>query len=1092
MQSAWISAENGSYTLDVRQLLEEQAWDNGLAEGSTYTIDLYYLANEAEFSPNGYRGSYLGAATYEYQAAKYGLFVGGTEVTSANAADVLGNGTVSYDPDSQTLTLSNAKVTKGEHEDAAIYYEGGDLAIVLEGNNVVTGPDDEPNSSSYSYSYGIGVEKQGNISISGDGALTVRGGKASTQYAGAFSYGIKADGNVEISGGTIIAEGGAVSAQSSTNSSNGICANQGIVISGGFVSATGGAAATQSYGLYAANGGVTLSGGELTAVGGQVNEGIMSKSLAISAYAGVTVKPSSGERISVVAGTSEADATALDGSPFETTTTITDLVDEQRYVKATASAIPAVQRYDIWVEGIQVTSANASDVLGDADEGATVSYDAQTNTLTLDHADLANTPESPQYPLQTAEPDLTIKLVGENTVSSSVENYPAVHIAPSQGEIKIIGDGAGAKLTVTSGVSEGIRVDWVDLVVQDCTVSVRTEAWGGLLVSGGKLAIQDAQVHVASSSDSDVAQGAYVLRGENGISITNGTVIASNGAPQANVIYSGAGIFIDGSTVTATGTAADAYPALYAAGNIDVKNGSEVTAKSAGMRGIFTEADMTISDNSKVTASGTTDEGMVVVGKLKVENSSLHASTSSDREMVVALVTEQLEAIASDVTLEGGLDLSAWYDLSTDNASLVIEPGAGELAEFKVDGQNRDGSAAAHFREEGANSPYDARSELTDAQINWLGAYRYVHIGEHVHAGGAATCARPAVCDDCGREYGAVDSDAHSFTHYVSNGDATCTGDGTETAACDNGCGATDTRTAVGSATGHSFVDGVCSVCGVRQPGQVTPPSDPTYPPEVEEGEGGTVEVTPARPHEGDEVTIAPDTDDGQVVDEIVVIGDDGEPIDVVDNGDGTWSFKQPKGSVTITVTFRCDGGGLCPTRGFLDVDQSQWYHAAADWAVENGALNGYGDGGELLGPLNTITRAEMAQVLWNQAGRPAAEADLSGFADVDASGWYADPVAWCLSEGIFRGYGDTFGTERAISREEVATVLWRLSGSPEADSDLSSFSDSASVSDYATGALAWAVESGVVTGKDDGTALDPQGPCTRAEVAAMLMRMSE
>ena len=157
VQSAWISAENGRYTLDVRQLLEERAGDDGIAEGSEYTIDLYHLANEAEFSPNGYRGSYLGATTYEYRAVKYDLFVGGTEVTSVNTADVLGDGTVSYDPDTQTLTLNGATVTRGEHEDAAIYYEGGDLAIVLEGNNVVTGPDDESNNPLYSYSYGMGA-----------------------------------------------------------------------------------------------------------------------------------------------------------------------------------------------------------------------------------------------------------------------------------------------------------------------------------------------------------------------------------------------------------------------------------------------------------------------------------------------------------------------------------------------------------------------------------------------------------------------------------------------------------------------------------------------------------------------------------------------------------------------------------------------------------------------------------------------------------------------------------------------------------------------------------------------------------------------
>lgn len=617
VQSAWISAENGSYTLDVRQLLEERAGDDGLAEGSEYTIDLYYLANEAEFSPNGYRGSYLGATTYEYQAAKYGLFVGGTEVTSANAADVL----------------------------------------------------------------------------------------------------------------------------------------------------------------------------------------------------------------------------------------------------------------------------------GDADEGATVSYDAQTNTLTLDHADLTNTPESPQYPLQTTEPDLTIKLVGENTVSSSVENYPAVHIAPEQGETKIVGDGAGAKLTVTSGISEGIRVDWSDLAVQDCTVFIRTDVWGGLIVSGGVLAIRDAQVDVASSPDPDVAQAVYVLRGENGISITNSTVTASNGASQANVIYSDAGISIDGSTVTATGTADDAYPAIYAAGNIDVKNGSEVTAKSAGRRGIFTEADMTISNNSKVTASGTTNEGMVVVGKLKVEGSKLQASTSSDDEKVPALVTEQLEVIASDVTLEGGLGLWEFYGGSADNASFLIEPAAGKLAEFKVDPVNRDGSAADHFNERDAThvSPYDRATELNETEMNWLGAYRYVHIGEHVHAGGTATCVAPAVCDDCGREYGAADPDAHSFTAYTSNNDATCTEDGTETAACDNGCGATDTRVVQGSALGHdpelvgakpatctdagysgdevckrcgellkqgaaipalghTLENGVCTVCGEKDPDYVAP--------EEPDGPDGQDPEQPAGPAADDDAAI--------------------------------------------------------------------------------------------------------------------------------------------------------------------------------------------------------------------------------------------
>ncbi len=260
----------------------------------------------------------------------------------------------------------------------------------------------------------------------------------------------------------------------------------------------------------------------------------------------------------------------------------------------------------------------------------------------------------------------------------------------------------------------------------------------------------------------------------------------------------------------------------------------------------------------------------------------------------------------------------------------------------------------------------------------------------------------------------------------------------------------------------------------------------------VEQSEGGKVTVDPSRADEGDEVTVTVVPDEGQELRELKVTDSKGNVVEVkAGEKDDEFVFTMPDGAVTVSAAFGCDGGELCPTYGFEDVDQSDWYHDAVDWAVESGVLNGYGDGGELLGPLSTITRAEMAQVLWNQAGRPEAEADLSEFADVDPDAWYADPVAWCLSEGIFNGYGDTFGTERPISREEVATVLWRMSGSPETDADLLSFWDAARVSAYATDALSWATDSGVVTGKDSGTKLDPQGQCTRAEVAAMLMRMA-
>ena len=577
---------------------------------------------------------------------------------------------------------------------------------------------------------------------------------------------------------------------------------------------------------------------------------------------------------------------------------------EYRASDTSAKSVPSdvwktpVVEYGLSVGGVDVTSENATNVL---DDGGTVSYDPVSKTLRLNNAKITNTGDSGAAIKRVTHegPDsLTIELVGINSCGSIVIGGGTSDLCP----LTISGKGS---LTVSETAVAGAISAQGDITVDGATLTVNTRE-GGIQSNLGDIIIKNAIVDLdALTSNAYYCLMAHSIRIENStvdafsegvdsnpllasdslsiegstvtvtaesainpaiwapnIEVTDGSDVTVIGN-ESNAVYSDGTITVDGSSFQVEGMSPDAFPALYAYGDIDVTN-SIVTARSAGMRGIFTDADMTISDNSTVTASGTTQEGMVVVGALTVENSTLRASTSSDNEMKPALVTEQLSVVASEVTLEGGLDLSGWYDLSTDNAELVIEPGADELVEFKVDAQNRDGSAAAHFREEGSDSPYDARVELTEAQMSWLGAYRYIHIGEHVHEGGTATCSAGAVCDDCGREYGAVDPNAHSFTHYVSNNDATCTGDGTETAVCDNGCGTTDMRVMQGSALGHDselidaksatcedngysgdeicvrcgeviasgkvisalghdYVDGVCTVCGEKDPDYVAP-----------------------------------------------------------------------------------------------------------------------------------------------------------------------------------------------------------------------------------------------------------------------------
>ena len=278
-----------------------------------------------------------------------------------------------------------------------------------------------------------------------------------------------------------------------------------------------------------------------------------------------------------------------------------------------------------------------------------------------------------------------------------------------------------------------------------------------------------------------------------------------------------------------------------------------------------------------------------------------------------------------------------------------------------------------------------------------------------------------------------------------------------------------------------------------------TPPVRPTYPPTISDTEHGEVAVSPARPSSGQTVTITPKPDEGYKVDEVTVTDKDGAPVEVTDNDDNTWSFKQPAGSVTITVTFVCDGGELCPSHRFTDVDQTLWYHTAVDWAVTAGAMSGY-DGTDLFGPDDELTRAQMAAVLYNLAGKPEAGA-ADAFTDLAEGAWYANPVAWAVDQGLFKGYEGTslFDPDDSLTREQAAAVLMRWAEARGEDvtarADLTSFPDASEVSTWATDCLSWAVGAGVLNGvetADGSRILYPQGTCTRAQLAALLMNWLE
>ena len=273
-------------------------------------------------------------------------------------------------------------------------------------------------------------------------------------------------------------------------------------------------------------------------------------------------------------------------------------------------------------------------------------------------------------------------------------------------------------------------------------------------------------------------------------------------------------------------------------------------------------------------------------------------------------------------------------------------------------------------------------------------------------------------------------------------------------------------------------------------------PSDPTYPPTMDEPENGAVTTSPSRPEEGDAVTITPKPDEGFEVDEIHITDENGKEIAVTQNPDGTYTFTQPDGKVTITVTFRCDGGELCPGHHLTDVSKDAWYHAAVDYAVAHGIMEGMSD--TTFSPNTEVTRAQAVQILYNLEGKPDLSDENLGYPyeDVNAEEWYGNAVYWARLTGVATGYRDgTFQPGDSITRQEFAQMLYNYAKYKgydlTAEGDLSQFPDSGSVADWAEAAMRWANGNELINGHDDGT-IDAAGTAIRAQAASILMKFDQ
>lgn len=180
----------------------------------------------------------------------------------------------------------------------------------------------------------------------------------------------------------------------------------------------------------------------------------------------------------------------------------------------------------------------------------------------------------------------------------------------------------------------------------------------------------------------------------------------------------------------------------------------------------------------------------------------------------------------------------------------------------------------------------------------------------------------------------------------------------------------------------------------------------------------------------------------------------------------------------------------------FADVNAGDWFYRDVLFSYEKGLMSGMDTA--VFAPYANTTRAQIAVIFYRMEGSPAVEGENS-FTDVvrdSGTAWFYDAVTWAQKNGIMGGYGNSsFAPNDPITREQLAAIFYRYAQYKGYDTTqggmaIREFDDYESISDYAMGAMAWAVNTGLVKG--DSNLLYPKGTATRAELAALFHRFAE
>lgn len=198
--------------------------------------------------------------------------------------------------------------------------------------------------------------------------------------------------------------------------------------------------------------------------------------------------------------------------------------------------------------------------------------------------------------------------------------------------------------------------------------------------------------------------------------------------------------------------------------------------------------------------------------------------------------------------------------------------------------------------------------------------------------------------------------------------------------------------------------------------------------------------------------------------------------------GSGTGSASRPV-SFPASITLEDAQEDTEERVVFSDVSESHWAFNAVNYLRWVGIVSG--SDFNLFYPDNEVTRAEMTAMLVRTYGLSGGECN---FTDVESGAWYYAPIAAAYSRGLVSGDGDAFRPNDAVTRQDMAVMMYRFAaaaGAETASGELT-FADSGDIAEYAREAVAAMSAKGIINGVDE-EHFAPLATATRAQAAQLI-----